>query len=174
MKNLEIQVLRAIAMIAVLIGHMPIALPNQLLHGYTFVSLFFVISGYFAVVQFNKRHSHVPSQEKTFCIVKTELLNKAFRLLPLMFAWIAISFLIGNITIYRGGAYGDMSRWWGELKSALLFNYNYYLAGLDVGGLFGQYWSLYVEIHFFVFLCCFLHWYTKRRRESFFRQAWSC
>ena len=62
MKNREIQNLRAIAMLAVLIGHMPIVLPNELLHGYSFVSLFFAISGYLAVVSFNKKYTLAPPE----------------------------------------------------------------------------------------------------------------
>jgi len=162
MRNYEIQNLRAIAMICVLIGHMPIVLPNILLHGYTFVSLFLVISGYFAAVQFKRKYSETTG---SFKIIRNEMINKMFRLFPLMWIWILIYFIVANLFIYLGGQYGDMDRWYGELKSALLLYYNYYLARLDIGGLFGQYWTLFVEIHFFlIFILLFVLFRKKKSR----------
>lgn len=134
-------------MMAVLIGHMPIVLPNVLLHGYSFVSLFFVLSGYLAAVTFNRKYS---ATSHFVDIARIEFTNRALRLFPLMLIWIMIYFLIGNLIVFYGGQYGDTHRWANEIKAAFLLTYNYYLAGLDIGGLFGQYWSLFVEIHFFI------------------------
>ena len=65
--------------------------------------------------------------------------------------WILIYFFIGWITIFLGGQYGDWSRWQNELIHSINLTYNYYLARLSIGGLFGQYWTLFVEIHFSIF-----------------------
>ena len=146
-KNNDIQVLRAIGMLLILIGHMPIALPNFLLHGYSFVSLFFVISGYLMAKIFNLKYG---TSFKSATVIKKEFVIKFFRLIPLMYIWILIYFIIGTFINNYGGSYGDMSRWASELKASVLLVYNYYLAGLSIGGLFGQYWSLFVEIHFYI------------------------
>lgn len=146
-KNNDIQVLRAIGMLLILIGHMPVALPNFLLHGYSFVSLFFVISGYLMVKVFNHKYG---TSFKSVTVIKKEFVNKFFRLIPLMYIWILIYFIVGTFINNYGGSYGDMSRWASELKASVLLIYNYYLAGLSIGGLFGQYWSLFVEIHFYI------------------------
>ena len=148
-KNREIQNIRAVAMIAVLLGHMPIIMPNVLLHGYSYVSLFFVLSGYLATVTFNRKYA-AKTGARFGNVAKIELANRALRLLPLMLIWIMIYFLTSNLIIFYGGQYGDMYRWTNEIKAAFTLTYNYYLAGLDIGGLFGQYWSLFVEIHFFI------------------------
>ena len=154
-RNNEIQSLRAIAMLLILVGHMPIALPGRLLHGYSFVSLFLAISGYFAALQFKRKYDGKGLSGAV--IAKREILNKFFRLFPLMYIWIAIYFVTGWIITALGGQYGDMGRWLAEIKASLLLTYNYYLAGLDIGGLFGQYWTLFVEIHFFaIFLIAFI------------------
>lgn len=54
--NDELQVLRAYAIIAVLLGHMSIMLPDFLMHGYSAVSLFFVLSGYLAAINFQYKY----------------------------------------------------------------------------------------------------------------------
>lgn len=159
-RNTEIQNLRAIAAICIMIGHMPLALPGILIHGYSFVSLFLVFTGFFAARQFRKKYSESVS---SLTVMKKELVAKCFRLAPLMWIWILIYFFIGNLVNYLGGSYGDPARWCSELKAALLLYYNYYLAGLSIGGLFGQYWTLFVEIHFYV-LFVFLFLLVRKDR----------
>ena len=96
MQNSEIQNLRAIGIILVLMGHMPFSIPNILVHGYSFVNLFLMISGYFFVISYSKN-------ENTKRLFLKQLISRAFRLLPLMWGWIFIYFFIGNIVIYWGG-----------------------------------------------------------------------
>lgn len=98
--NEEFQLLRAISMLVILLGHMPLQLPNCLMHGYSFVTLFFVLSGYLAAVQFKKKYHTGVSKA---VILKAEMLNRFYRLAPLMSIWILIYFMIGNLIGYFGG-----------------------------------------------------------------------
>ena len=67
---------------------------------------------------------------------------------------------------FRWGGYGDWSRWSNEIKYALLGVYNYYLARLEIGGLFGQYWTLFVEIHFaLIMIVLFAFIKSNRKRQ---------
>ena len=98
--NREIQRLRAIALIFILIGHMPFFTSQYLIHGYTFVSVFLVLAGYFAAVSIKKKYS---TEDGACLIIRNELINRAFRLLPLMWIWILVYFFIGWSTIFVGG-----------------------------------------------------------------------
>ena len=144
-KNYEIQRIRAIALICILIGHMPFNTSKYVIHGYTFVTLFLIITGYFSTISLINKYDNSISRLK---VIKSELINRVLRLFPLMWIWILIYFFIGWIFIFQGGQYGDWGRWKNELIHAFNLTYNYYLAKLDIGGLFGQYWTLFVEIHF--------------------------
>jgi peptidoglycan/LPS O-acetylase OafA/YrhL len=160
-KNTEIQALRAIGMMLILIGHMPISTSQYIIHSYTYVSLFLVISGYFSAKSICGKYDETV---KASAILRKELVSRAFRLLPLMWIWILIYFLIGNCTIYMcGGVYGDWNRWKLELFHALIGDYNYYLAGLNIGGLFGQFWTLFVEIHFAILFIVLFSFVRNRR-----------
>lgn len=147
MKNYEIQRIRAIALICILIGHLPFATSKYLIHGYSWVSLFLIITGYFSV-QSLVRHNN---SESRLSVIKSEFIKRFFRLFPLMYIWILIYFFISWTTVFLGGTYGDWSRWQNELMHSLNLTYNYYLARLSIGGLFGQYWTLFIEIHFSIF-----------------------
>lgn len=139
---------------------MPLVIPNALLHGYTFVSLFLAIAGYFTVLQFERRYPEPAfSGTKVF---ERELVNRFFRLAPLMAIWILLYYVVSHIGYYKGWMYGDEVRWVAEIKAATLGYYNYYLAGLEIGGLFGQFWTLYVEIHFFIILLMVLILFRTR------------
>lgn len=154
MRNQEIQYLRAYGLIAILLGHMPLVIPNFLMHGYTFVSLFLAIAGYFTALQFDKRY---PDAEfRGIKVFEREFVNRFFRLVPLMAIWILMYYIVSHVGYYKGWMYGDELRWVAELKAAVLGYYNYYLAGLEIGGLFGQFWTLYVEIHLFIVLILIL------------------
>ncbi len=161
MKNKEIQYLRSFGMLLILLGHMPIVLPNVLLHGYTFVSLFLAISGYFTMLQFEKRY--IESSYSRIKIFSIEIINKYFRIIPLVAIWILIYYVIGHVCMMIGWQYGDEYRWYHELKSAILLYYNYYLAGLDIGGLFGQFWTIFVEIHLSVLILALLVIFKSRK-----------
>ncbi len=161
--NDELQVLRAYAIIAVLLGHMSIMLPDFLMHGYSAVSLFFVLSGYLAAINFQYKYDG--KKIKNCLIIKNEFLSKVFRLLPSMWIWILIYFFIGSFINYLGGSYGDTARWFGEIKHVLTGTYNYYLAALPIGGLIGQYWSLFVEIHFYILFTILFILFKKRSQR---------
>ena len=142
---------------------MPFFTSQYLIHGYTFVSVFLVLAGYFAAVSIKKKYS---TEDGACLIIRNELINRAFRLLPLMWIWILVYFFIGWSTIFVGGGYGDWARWYNEIKYALLGVYNYYLARLEIGGLFGQYWTLFVEIHFaLVIIVLFAFVKSNKKRQ---------
>lgn len=149
MKLLEIQKLRAFAVLMVLFGHMPIKLPDMLMHGYTGVSLFFVISGYIVTLTFMKNF-HL--YRGIYPCVRDFFLRRVFRILPVAILWILIYFVTAQFINYYGGQYGDMERWIKELKWFFSDAYNYYYAISRMPGLFGHYWSLAVEMHFYFFL----------------------
>lgn len=99
MKNYEIQRIRAIALICILIGHLPFATSKYLIHGYSWVSLFLIITGYFSV-QSLVRHNN---SESRLSVIKSEFIKRFFRLFPLMYIWILIYFFIGWTTVFLGG-----------------------------------------------------------------------
>ena len=59
-----------------------------------------------------------------------------------------------------------MSRWNNEIIHTLMLDYNYWLAKQSVGGLFGQYWTFFVEIHFFIFALLLFTFVKDRRNRN--------
>lgn len=162
-KNYEIQRVRAIALMLILVGHMPFATSKYIIHSYSFVTVFLIMTGYFSAYSLINKYDNSISR---FSVIKSEFINRILRLFPLMWIWIIIYFFIGWTTINLGGQYGDWPRWKNELIHAFDLSYNYYLAKLDIGGLFGQYWTLFVEIHFaIIIILLFGIIKNKRARE---------
>jgi len=145
----EIEILRAISIIMVLFGHLPFSMPNLLVHGYTGVTLFFVISGYVVTKSFL-------SYELITGSFKQQILSfyrrRFFRIAPAALAWIGIYFLIAQLLTLSGSSYGTNERWEREVAWFLSGIYNYQFAFSKGPGLFGQYWSLFVEMHFYFVL----------------------
>ena len=166
---MEIQKLRALAVLMVLFGHMPLALPDFLMHGYTGVSLFFVISGYVVTLSFVKSFPNTKSlyNREVYIHVRDFFLRRIFRIIPVAALWVLMFFLIAQFINYKGGSYGDMQRWIRELKWFFSGFYNYFYAASHMPGLFGHYWSLAVEMQFYCFLPFLLVAFRTKQQRIF-------
>ncbi|MEG2687293.1 MAG: acyltransferase, partial [Christensenellaceae bacterium] len=156
--NKELQRIRGLAILMVLIGHMPVAVPPFLMHGYTGVTMFFVISGYVATLSFYHTYPKYASSGKWQYIVDTYL-NKFFRVIMVILAAVFIYGGIALILHFFGIGYGDKTRWKNELLWLFSGAYNYLFSLSGLSGLFGHFWSLYVELHFYLifpFFMCFI------------------
>lgn len=149
---LDVQKLRAVAIIMVLFGHLPYAMPNSLLHGYTGVSLFFVISGFVVAMTFLKSLPSNSDEGSVLRYTRDFYARRVFRIVPVAVIWVAIYFLIAQLIRLGGGAYGDLARWGREVSWLASGFFNYFFAASHAPGLFGQYWSLAVEMQFYAVL----------------------
>lgn len=151
MKIVEIQRLRAIAMCMVLLGHMPIALPNYLMHGYTGVTIFFVLSGYLAAYTYYANYEDELAGGVTPAkFLLSQYINKFFRVVMIAVTGFLVSFLIAQIINNTGGAAGTTDKWVCSAKWLFSGAYNYFF-GMDGGpDVVGHYWSLAVELHFYM------------------------
>lgn len=167
----DIQKLRAVAICMVLFGHLPFAMPNALIHGYTGVSLFFVISGFVVTMTFLKRFPAPGEGEsrRVFAHVRDFYVRRLFRIVPVAVIWVVIYFAAAQLMARAGLPYGTLPRWTREIGWFLSGFYNYFFAASRGPGLFGQYWSLAVEMQFYAvlpFLLILLR--TQRQR------VWLC
>ncbi len=167
-KSIEIQKLRAFAVLMVLFGHMPIQIPDFLLHGYTGVSLFFVISGYVVTRSFTRSEPDAggKASRQTVRHLRDFYLRRIFRILPVALIWILLYLVTARLIGYFGGSYGTVSRWIHETKWFLTGFYNYFYAASHAPGLFGHYWSLAVEMQFYAVLPFLLILFRTRRRRT--------
>lgn len=160
-KLMEIQKLRAFAVLMVLFGHMPLKLPQVIMHGYSGVNLFFVISGYVVTLSFlHQEQKHINHRGR---LLRDFYLRRLFRIFPVAIGWIFIYFIIAQFINFGGGGYGDMNRWIKEIVWFFSGSYNYALAISKMPGLFGQYWSLAVEIQFYFVLPLLLIIFRKSK-----------
>lgn len=145
----DIQGLRAIAVLAVLVFHYN---PNLLPGGFVGVDVFLVISGYLITTIVLKR---IDSGHSFPNILKHFYLGRIKRIAPAYFA------LLGLVSIAAGVLFipGDFAYYRESLDQALYFNSNNYFAG------FGDYfapgaeelpllhtWSLAVEMQFYLLM----------------------
>lgn len=167
-KLVDIQKLRAFAILMVLFGHMPIALPGVLLHGYTGVTLFFVISGYVVTLSFVGREpaSDTPFGRRSLSYLRDFYVRRVFRILPVMVFWVLTSITIVELITRAGGTlpWSVPGGWRTEVLWLLSGVYNYRFAAQGSPAIFGHFWSLAVEMHFYVVLPILLLLF--RRREA--------
>ncbi|MDO8848034.1 MAG: acyltransferase [Coriobacteriia bacterium] len=155
MKKLaDIQKLRAFAILMVILGHTGLSFPNALIHGYTGVSLFFVISGYVVTRSIIRRlpgtRAALDREHATF--LRDFYLRRVFRILPVATFWVLISIVVvAGIAMIGEGVVWPLP-WTQEVKWLLSGLYNYRFAAASTSGMFGHYWSLAVEMHFYVLL----------------------
>lgn len=161
-KNMEIERLRAVAILLVLNAHSPYlraALPSWLLDSWMGVDLFFVISGY--VVSQSLLRSLPTFQPGShwlawFSHVKRALFEfyarRFFRIIPAAVTWIAV--YVGLAALFDEQLSGHPRQLLIESLYVLsgLYNYiNAYFHEFQVYYL-GHYWSLTVEEHFYLIL----------------------
>jgi peptidoglycan/LPS O-acetylase OafA/YrhL len=166
-KLADIQKLRAFAVLMVLFGHTSLPLADFLRHGYTGVSLFFVISGYVVTLSFI---NHFPATVSIFdrriaLHLRDFFVRRAYRILPVAVGWVFLYLIIGQYINYLGGSYGTLEQWFKEYKWFFSGFYNYDFAESRAPGLFGQYWSLAVEMQFYCVLPFLLVLFRSRKRR---------
>ena len=166
--NAEIQRLRGIAILLVLITHLnKNSLPVLFSSGWSGVDLFFVISGY---VMTSSLLRHLPafpvqaSSRERLKLSRVMLYNffvrRFYRIAPLGVFMIAPFFLV-EIWSHGVDRYPDLLR---EVIGLCSGFYNYTLASDLHGETFGIYWSLAVEEHFYLLLPFFFIAVKERHR----------
>jgi peptidoglycan/LPS O-acetylase OafA/YrhL len=148
-KNSEIEILRALSIIIVLFGHLPFPMPNVIMHGYTGVTLFFVISGFVVTKSLLAGN---PDTIPDRLMLQNFYIKRLFRIIPSATMWVALYFAFSQIIVRAGGSYGTIDRWQREITWYVSGIYNYHFAFSRGPGLFGHYWSLFVEIHFYLIM----------------------
>lgn len=172
-KNMEIERLRAVAILLVLNAHSPYlraVLPKWLLESWMGVDLFFVISGY--VVSQSLLRTLPAFQlgvhwQTWFSSVKRPLFEfyarRFFRIIPAAGAWMAV--YIGIAALFDEQISGHPRQLLIESLYVLsgLYNYiNAYFHYFEVYYL-GHYWSLTVEEHFYLILPWLLVFFPSKR-----------
>lgn len=172
-KNHDIEVLRAIAIITVILAHLPlILLPDSMYFKILNISkfgsgvdLFFCVSGFIVTKSLINKNFHKMSRPEFILEAKKFYIKRSFRLLPAAFFWIVIS-LILSVAINNYLAFLPLPD---MLKSAFFSitqtsNF-YFLSCRSVGncGNLGIYWSLSLENQFYLLLPIFLFLFTNRR-----------
>ncbi len=154
MRIKDIEKLRAMALLMVLFGHLPVAIPPLFIHGYTGVVLFFIISGYVCCLSFEKSISNYQKHPRIYATVEFYI-ARLFRVIPVILIWLLIYFVCAHFVNYLGGAYGDTVRFIKELGWWNSGLYNYHFAYSKMPGLFGHMWSMAIELQFYLFLPLF-------------------
>lgn len=157
--NFDIQGLRALAVLAVVIYHIN---PNILPGGYLGVDIFFVISGYLII-----GHIWDQLENKDFNLINFYM-KRVKRLFPALFVMILASIIIGYFILLPSET-ADLNK---SIISSLFYVSNFYF--YSVTDYFNtsihfapmlHTWSLSVEEQFYIFfplLLIFLHKYTSR------------
>ena len=176
MKFIEIEKLRAVAVLMVVILHMPYLhsiLPDFLKNSAAGVDLFFAISGFVVTLSLLRQEKKFTSPddspiENTQYFLKIFYTKRALRIIPAALFWIATYFIF--TLIYKNSASQSL---FGTPKSILkeatyifsgCYNYlRYNTQNMSVYNL-GFYWSLCVEAHFY-FLLPFLFILTKNKKD---------
>ncbi|MCK6885080.1 acyltransferase [Enterobacter roggenkampii] len=172
--NSDIEILRAFAIIMVLIQHYPTLYfwsdhsfftnVNKHISFWSGVDLFLCISGFVVSC------SLIPLIDKckdcglpTSKVIGAFFTKRAFRLFPTSFLWIAI--LLALTFLYNiSGAFGNVKWNIYQAVSVLTYNYNYLSAYMTDNGLpttFGPFWSLNLEEQFY-FIFPFFILLTKK------------
>lgn len=180
-KNENIEILRAVAIIFVIVLHLGFVLvfPSQkyawLVNHLEFsvgVDLFFVISGF--VITRSLSNSFSSGTENKFSIVISFWIKRIFRLLPTALFWLLVVLLYYILTgeLWDGSKFDYKKLMPVAAACANMFNfYNAYCAAnltdtlwCDMGSFFfyGHYWSLSLEEQFYI-VFPFMFIFLKRR-----------
>lgn len=163
-KNQEIEILRAVAVIAVIILHVDGSLVTwssrvmstitHYFEGSVGVDLFFVISGYVIARSFLVSLQNAQSNDQRSSIVLAFWVRRIFRILPLAWFWLAM-ILLGTVLLNQSGAFGSFqSNWAGSIAAiAQVANFRFQACfGSFPCGPTGVYWSLSLEEQFYIVL----------------------
>ncbi len=167
----EIQKLRAFALVFCCMGHFPFAVNRLLIHGYTGVTIFFVISGYVCtrsyLKTFEQYSGKLQKPYSSYSLTAAEFwISRFFRVVPVIAAWLLFYFAVGQFINCIGGSYGDIGRWMREFKWWLSGAYNYFYAYSGMPGLFGHMWTMAIEIQFYLALPIFFAVFRTKKSRS--------
>ena len=175
--NLDIEILRGVAIIMVMVQHLPslffwsshetfTRITNYLTF-WSGVDLFFCISGYVVgktlINRMDERNKYNISAAS---VIKEFFIKRAFRLLPVSLFWVAIVLILSryyNIS----GAFGIFNENIKQALSILTYNYNWYIKTVNESGnppTFAPYWSLNLEEQFYFVFPFFLLLVNKKYR----------
>ncbi|MET0677459.1 MAG: acyltransferase [Bradyrhizobium sp.] len=159
--NLEIEYLRAIAVLLVVFAHADIMFPRSGIGQWTGVDLFFCISGYVITRSFQDYFDEAIAEGRWWAATRAFWVRRIFRLAPSAWLWLAVMVLC---------SWGfNQTGWFGKLEDSLktagyflLFATNFALAHGDVRTN-GFFWSLTLEDQFYFVFPFFLfvfrrHW----------------
>lgn len=164
-RNVEIEYLRAVAILLTLVQHLPILLPwpnppawIAFIYDHAAfwggVDLFFVISG-FVVTQSLLASASNADGTIAWAGVKKFWVRRAFRLFPLAWFWVA-AVLLANAFFNHSGAFGTLRDNASQALWIVLYVYNWFAyplfsAGVNIAPM-GGYWSLAIEEQFYLLL----------------------
>lgn len=162
-RNAEIEVLRAVAILLVLVEHIPLNLlfwrarvNFVLLHSgcWTGVDLFFAISGYVIARPLLPLIARTEGATEFIRVAVEFWLRRAWRLLPSAWLWLALPVLL-CVVCNRSNAYGSLQSNWEMLIAGLLDLANFHIAyvfGHQFAGTASAQWSLSLEEQFYLLL----------------------
>jgi peptidoglycan/LPS O-acetylase OafA/YrhL len=163
--NLEIEYLRAVAIIMVVLQHAHKFLawkPIAYFGGGTGVDLFFCISGFVISQSFQPFFDQSRRDGKSWQAVKAFWVRRIFRLVPSAWLWLLISIGCSWAFNHTGWFYSFE----GNVSSALFImtnTTNFAFASGSLGGN-AQYWSLALEDQFYLVFPFFLFFFRARWR----------
>lgn len=158
-KNIEIQFMRIISIVLVIMAHQAFLRTNVhphfgeymvvALHPWVGVDIFFVISGYFmGYMVIGKYKPNMPLQEKIAFSIDF-FRKRFFRLFPAAFFWITVTFIAGVISHNRE-VWGDRTDLFFKYITSIFYIRNFENA-ISPSSL-GWYWSLSLENQFYIIL----------------------
>lgn len=162
-KNNEIEILRAVGIIFVIMAHLNVfltwnpswvSLMNSNFQYWGGVDLFFCVSGFVITKSiYNKLLSS--SDGVKINVLKTFWIKRAFRLLPASLFFITLTFIL-SLSYNNHGAYGSPSANFADIITQLfqLSNFRYHLCstGAFECGKNSIYWSLSLEEQFYILM----------------------
>ncbi|MFJ3051317.1 acyltransferase family protein [Pseudomonas nitroreducens] len=163
-KNLEIEYLRALAIVLTVVTHLPTLLPFfnskflslfSVYMPWTGVDLFFCISGYVVSKSYLEHLDRY--REKGLFVVAAQSfwLRRLFRLLPTAWLWILVP-LVLSLTFNQSGIFGSWFQNLRSLTAVMTFTANLANQYDHMLGPNGVYWSLALEEQFYFLFPLFL------------------
>lgn len=140
-RQVNIDLLRACAVLAVVFFHFNVILP----YGYLGVDLFFVISGY--LVGGVLMRDHLSGEKLRFGAF---VLKRAFKIWPSYYVFLLLGFLLSNWLFT--GDFEAQKLHWSELPRYAFWYRNF--TGFPIHFSFDHVWSLCIEEHFYILLPC--------------------
>jgi len=162
-KNNDIEVLRALAVLMVIVHHAknlinwPVPALDvfyRYFSGGVGVDLFFVISGFVIARSFVFRLAAAKSTEQQVSVVLSFWVRRFFRIIPLAWLWLGV-ILLATIIFNESGVFRNFSSNWGGAVAAILqvanIRFQDCFMNYDCGATF-VYWSLSLEEQFYIVL----------------------